>query len=163
MACRGVHFALTDEQAARLLAATSDELVMEIIQEEIEERWDEEWLVETDKAWDAIHRCLSDGTLSCPGTSVLEKCILGGKNLYSGDDYVVSLLGPNEVRQVADALQMIGEDGLSSRYREIDADDYGITLSKGDEDYTWDYFMAVKEFFRKVASSGHSVVFTADQ
>ena len=31
--------------------------------EEIEDRWDRDWLVETDKAWDAIHRCLTGGTL----------------------------------------------------------------------------------------------------
>ena len=57
MACRGVHFALTSQEDQRLLAATNDAAVVEILQEEVEERWNEEWLYETDKAWDAIHRC----------------------------------------------------------------------------------------------------------
>ena len=37
--------------------------MLDIVQEEIEEPWDEEWLLEMDKAWDAIHRCLTDGRL----------------------------------------------------------------------------------------------------
>ena len=49
MACRGVHFALTVEQASRLieLAGTDDELIAFL--EEIEAAWDKEWLQETDK------------------------------------------------------------------------------------------------------------------
>jgi len=50
MACRGVFFALTAKDVKRLLAAESDDDVLEIVEEEIEERWDEDWLQETDKA-----------------------------------------------------------------------------------------------------------------
>ena len=38
MACRGVHFAITDKDLEALRAAVSDESVIEVIQEEIEER-----------------------------------------------------------------------------------------------------------------------------
>ena len=58
MACRGVLFALTDEEVARLRGAKSDDEVLGIVQDEIEQRWDQEHLEECDKAWDAIHRCL---------------------------------------------------------------------------------------------------------
>jgi hypothetical protein len=53
MACRGVFFALTKEEEAKLLAAPSSDAVVEIITEEIEERRDRNWLVEVDKSWDA--------------------------------------------------------------------------------------------------------------
>ena len=89
MACRGVYFALTTEESQRLLAASSDQVV-DIIKEEIEQRWDKEWLEEADKSWDAIHRCLTDGSLRCRGKVVLEKFVLGGKQLYDGNDYIVS-------------------------------------------------------------------------
>jgi hypothetical protein len=59
---RGVHFALTSADEARLAESRDDANVMEIV-EEIEERWDRDWLFQTDKAWDEIHRCLNDGTL----------------------------------------------------------------------------------------------------
>jgi len=41
----------------------SDEKRLDYIQEKIERPWDQEPLLETDKAWDAIHRCLTDGSL----------------------------------------------------------------------------------------------------
>ena len=63
MGCRGVHFALTNEEAERLLAAAASGDAVDYLEEEIEEQWNEDWLVETDKAWDVIHRCLTDGKL----------------------------------------------------------------------------------------------------
>lgn len=62
MACRGVYFALSDDDARRLKDIDGDASVLKFIQEELESRWDEEWLQETDKAWDAIHRCLTSIT-----------------------------------------------------------------------------------------------------
>ncbi len=62
MACRGVHFALSSEEQLKMAELTKSQgNVVEYIQEEIEDRWDREWLCATDKAWDAIHRCLTDG------------------------------------------------------------------------------------------------------
>src|SRR4051794_36528891 len=98
MACRGVHFALTTDEMVRVESAPDDDRVMAVMGE-IEDRWDREWLVETDKAWDAIHRCLTDGTLS-HGSTPLDKCILGEDNRHEGDDYIVNLLGPGEVKDV---------------------------------------------------------------
>ncbi|MEO1171890.1 MAG: DUF1877 family protein [Myxococcota bacterium] len=66
MAHRGVHFALSDDDVSRLRAIESSEQLVAFITEEIEETYFEEsreWVYETDKAWDAIHRCLGDGTL----------------------------------------------------------------------------------------------------
>jgi Domain of unknown function (DUF1877) len=73
MAGRGVHFALTAEEEARLVDEPDgdDDHLIDVLGE-IEERWDRDWLVETDKAWDAIHRCLTDGTLNY-GHDPLEK------------------------------------------------------------------------------------------
>src|SRR5258707_756497 len=80
MACRGVHFAIEARQAERLFAAEDDEELVGIIQEEIEEAW--EVAYETDKAWDALHRCLSNGTLSSDeGEPPLNKVFFGGETL----------------------------------------------------------------------------------
>ena len=86
MSCLGVHFAITETDASHLLAATGDEAVLEYIQEVIEDRWDEDWLYQSDKAWDAIHRCLCDGSLASDrGTYPLKLAVLGGRQLYSKD------------------------------------------------------------------------------
>ena len=66
MACRGMFFALTDEQEAELMAARNDAEVRAFVHEVEMSDWVCEPLdCETDKAWDAMHRCLSDGTLGC--------------------------------------------------------------------------------------------------
>jgi hypothetical protein len=103
MACRGDHFALSPGEAEKIQSALDYEGLMAVV-EGIEEGWDRGWLQETDKAWDAIHRCLTDGTLRY-GSSPLHKCILGEVNLYDGDDYIVNLVEPAEVKEVATAIR----------------------------------------------------------
>ena len=129
---RGVHFALSQDQESSLLSAKGDEEVMAIV-EEIEEAWDERSLQETDKAWDAIHRCLSDGTLDFHGGSYpLNKCILGGRQLYEGDDYLVAFITRDEVRDIAAALAPIDENWLRAKYFEIKPSDYVQPISEED-------------------------------
>ena len=87
----GVHFAITAEQERLLLAADSagDTESLEALLEDIEEGWDDDDLtVDTDKEWDAIHRCLGDGTLDPDGPPYpLSHVILGGRDMH--DDYYV--------------------------------------------------------------------------
>lgn len=163
MAGRGVHFAVTQEQESRLLEAEDDEEVMEII-EEIEEAWDKGFLEETDKAWDAIHRSLTDGTLSFTnGLYPLTRCILGGRQLYKGEDYIVSFVTRDEVRDVAQAMAFIDKDWLRDRYFKIDPYDYGVQFSEEDFEYTWDWFEPLRSFFQRATDNNRSVIFTVDQ
>ncbi len=163
MACRGIHFALTADESARLLAAGGNEAVRAVV-EEIEERWDEEWLAETDKAWDALHRCLSNGTLYYDeGDYPLNRAVLGGKHLYDGDEYVVSYVPPKEVKDVAAALEPITEEAFRKRYDAIDPDDYDGEHGPDDFDFTWKGFQRVRELYRKAARADRAVVFTVDQ
>jgi hypothetical protein len=53
---------------------------------------DRKHAAETDKAWDAIHRALTDGTLSHHDPKYhYGHVILGGESLYSEDDYAALL------------------------------------------------------------------------
>jgi hypothetical protein len=138
--------------------------ILSIIQDEIEERWDENWLYQSDKAWDAIHRCLSDGTLNPDaGIYPLKLAILNGRQLYSGDDYIISLVKPDEVRDVAFGLARIDQDWLKSRYDAIGPDSYGSQKSEEDWAYTWEIFAGLVPFFQKAASADRHVLFTVDQ
>jgi hypothetical protein len=161
MACRGVHFALTPEEAARIDAARDDDRLMALI-DEIEASWDGDWLVETDKAWDAIHRCLTGGSLEY-GATPQHKCILGEASRHEADDYIVNLLGPDEVKEVAAAIRPIDESGMRRAYFAIDPDDYGMDPSEVDFAYTWENFIDLREFFEKAARHDRAVVFTVDQ
>ena len=163
MAGRGVHFALTPEEEARLVdepGGGDDHLITVLA--EIEERWDRDWLVETDKAWDAIHRCLTDGTLNY-GHEPLEKCVLGTGFIYEGDDYIVNFLEANELKDVAAAIKDIDREWMRAKYNAIDPDDYGLPLSEEDFEYTWSNFVELRAFFQTAAENHRAVAFSVDQ
>jgi hypothetical protein len=165
MGARGVHFALDDLMADRLLgAAGNDGAVMDLI-EEIEEGelYSAGGTYGTDKAWDAIHRALTDGELGYRnGSYPLNAAILGGRQLHREDDYIVSYLSPDQVRDVAGALGTVDQAALREGYLLIDAEEYG---QLGDEDfgYTWENFTGLTVFFGQAAQAGQHVIFTVDQ
>ena len=167
MVARAVHFAMTDDQASRLMNTPSmgnDDLLAFV--EEVEEGpggegWDAEWTQETDKSWDAIHRCLTDGKLEW-GDTPFHKCILGSDNLYEGDDYLMSYLDPDEVKEAAAAIKDIDQAELRQRYDAIDIESYG-ELSDSDFEYTWSWFPQLQDFFQRAAAANRHILFTVDQ
>jgi hypothetical protein len=163
MSARGVHFAVTPAQAKKLLAAKTDRKLMELV-DEIEESWQKPFVVETDKAWDAIHRCLTDGSLLyVSGEYPLNHCICGGRQLFRGRDYTVSFVSAPEVKDVAVAIAKITRAWMRKRYDQIDPEDYA-EVEMGDEDfgYTWQNFLDVRRFYKKAAEAGRAVIFTVD-
>ena len=163
MSQRGVYFGLLPSDVEKLRKAENDERLRAVIQDDIEERWDEPWLFQIDKGWAGIHRCLTDGRLAYDnGEYPLRACVLGGEQLYQGDDFVASLLTAEQVRDVASALASIDRPSLRSRYEAIDPGEYGTQLSDDDFDYLWNCFVGLPEFFTKVASAGRAMVFTVD-
>lgn len=134
---------------------------MEII-EEVEELWEKEHLAESDKAWDAIHRCLTDGSLLYDsGEYPLNHVICGGRQLHQGEDYTVTLVTPKQVKDVAAAVEPLSETWFRERYFSLlNPDDYGGEIGEEDFVYTWDWFQTIRNLFRKAAASGRAVIFT---
>ncbi|MCC6740241.1 MAG: YfbM family protein [Planctomycetia bacterium] len=164
MSCLGVHFVISAEQATRLLKAKDDEELVSIVQEEIEEAMDDDNSFQTDKAWDALHRCLSDGTLNVRGGKPpLNKTFFGGKVLNTEADYFVVLLTPREVQSVASALSKVSEDWLRKRYETLNFKNYQCEKSAEDWEYSWSNFRGLPEFFKKAAKAEQHVIFTVDQ
>jgi hypothetical protein len=163
MSCLGVHFAIGAQEAQRLLAAADNEAVRAVV-EEMEEKGDKSWAAPSDRAWDAMHRCLSNGTLFYDeGEYPLNRAVLGGNHLYDGDDYIVSYVAPNEVKDVAAALAPLTEEAFRARYDAIDPDEYDGPHGEEDFKYTWENFRDVRNLYQKAAAEGRSVVFTVDQ
>jgi len=163
MSCRGVCFAITAAQTKKLLELEGDdESLLSYVIDEIEERWDKKHLVELDKSWDAMHRCLTDGKLKYKnGKFPLSHCVLGGKPLYSEGDYIVSIKTVAEVKAVADGLKIVTKDWMQERYKKIKG--YAPEWGEKDFEYTWQYFTEVREFYARAAKSKRAVIFTADQ
>lgn len=180
MGCLGVHYAITDTQRAALEACQDDEARIEHVNEVLGETCDEDYLVDTDKAWDAIHRCLAEYPPNTPwfypvsngeahmlpedcGSYPLKLAILGGRKLMDDEHlYFMRLVEPDEVADVADALEAIDEAEFKRRYfRHCEGawPEYG----EDDAQYSWEYFQDVRAFFRRMTGSGRTILFTADQ
>ncbi|MBL8864256.1 MAG: YfbM family protein [Gemmataceae bacterium] len=158
----GVHFALDKEQEKALLGAKSDRKLMALI-EEIEEVWDEANLVETDKAWDGIHRCLTDGELLYDnGEYPLNHAVCGGRQLHRGNDNTVAYVTAKQTRKVAEALAAITKAGMRKRYATIDPDDYEFELCDEDFEYVWSNFLDLRRFYKSAAAAGRAVIFSTD-
>lgn len=162
MAARGVLFALTTAQASALLSARSDHRLMALI-DEIEEAWEKPFVAETDKAWDAIHRCLTDGSLLYEsGEYPLNHCICGGRQLHRGEDYTISFVSAQQVNDVAVALTRISKGWMKKRYMSINLGEYDGELGEADFLYTWQNFLDVRRFYRRAADAGRAMVFSVD-
>lgn len=153
----------------RPLTPDSD-TVVEIVTEEIEERWDEAWLQEMDKSWDAIHRCLGDGSLRNAQPALMAKAVLGGRQLSSRSDWVISYLDAAEVKQVAAALPAIDQAefrrryfGLKKKFLWFDLTEFDGPIDEQDFEYSWSYFEDMRRFFEKAAVSNRATVFAVDQ
>ena len=166
MTARGVLFALAPADQWRLHHASQagEEAVWELIFEELEEECPAEWQFHTDKAWDAIHRCLTDGDLTDDnGEPPLNLAILAGVHLVHGDSGVVSVCPASKVPAVAQALQGVTEAWMRERYFRLDPKAYGMPLSEEDFAYTWANLQGLSEFYARAAKAGdRAVVFTVD-
>lgn len=163
MGSLGVHFAVPADVVARLLSASDDDGVRLVI-EDIEQETPDVDHCDPDKAWDAIHRCLTDGSLGLDnGFYPLDAAVLGGRHLHEGRDYIVSLLAPDQVRDVARALAEVSGETLRASYLALDQDDYGPEFGDEDFQYTWDNFTDLVSFFHRSALAGSHVIFTVDQ
>jgi Domain of unknown function (DUF1877) len=163
MSARGVHFAVTPAQARTLVAAKSDRKLMTLVGQ-IEEAWEEPFVVESDKAWDAIHRCLTDGSLLyVSGAYPLNLCICGGRQLHRGQDYTVAFVSARQVTDVAEALNKVTKAWMRRRYSLIDPEEYDeVEMGEEDFGYTWENFLDIRRLYRKAAEAGRAVIFTVD-
>ncbi|MEI8382169.1 MAG: YfbM family protein [Planctomycetota bacterium] len=160
----GVHFALSARDATRLLKYNDPDELVEFITEDLEEQYleNDKWSFQSDKAWDAIHRSLTDGQLKYEsGPFPLAYAILGGKPLDAGDDYTACFVGADQVVEVSNALMNVTKEWMQQRYHTLSQTEYG-PVSQEDFDYTWDNVEGLRDFFAKAAKAGRAVLFTTD-
>ncbi|MBL6751130.1 MAG: YfbM family protein [Nevskia sp.] len=162
----GVHFAISQHEAAQIRSIEDQRERLQFVREAIERPYfafGPELRAESDRSWDAMHRSLSDGRLDWNGgTYPLNHVVLGGERLYAGDDYIVSLKTTEQVRDIAEALAGIRELAFRYRYFAIDAQSYPVPISDEDFRYTWEWFQGVRKLYAYAAQAGRCVLFTAE-
>lgn len=167
MAGRGLHFALTDAEAAEFRAQPDDADRMLFMMHELEEvflAWHPERVAATDRAWDAIHRALSGGGPDSPAPHYpLTHVVLGGERMYGGGDWIMVLKTPSEVRSAAAALRGLSRDELRRRYLGLASTAYGQPVGEDGWERTWERFQGLRAFWERAAAAGHHVLFTADR
>ncbi len=142
MSCLGVHFSLSEEEVQKLKSFGDDGDRLDHLQCEIEEKYfeqHEDRIAQSDKAWDAMHRSLSDGDLSyTTGPYPLRLAVIGGDPIYAEDDYIMSLKTPTEVKEVAKAMAAITKEDFREKYAAMDAEEYECPKNDEDFEYTWE-------------------------
>jgi hypothetical protein len=165
MSSRGVHFALSADQEARLLAAVGDDDGVMAVVDGIEEEWVAGHVMESDKAWDGMHRCFCDGKLLYEGGSYpLNHLVCGGRQLLQEDDAqgTVAYVTAAQVVDVAREAALVSRDDLLARYKKIKQRGYQFRLGDEDFGYVWENFVDVRAFFASAAAAGRAVVFSVD-
>ena len=166
MGCLGVHFALNKQELAALLATPIGEradYIGEVIEAELFES-DRDRVAESDKAWDDIHRALTDGYFGDDnGTYPLNHVIMGGQSIYDGDDYIIVLKTAAQVREIAAALETMTRERLRAGYDQIDPDECGWSVGDEEFEYVWGWFEPMVAFYQRAAAGNYAVIFTASQ
>ncbi|NOU29401.1 MAG: YfbM family protein [Polyangiaceae bacterium] len=161
----GVHFALSAADCKKLRGLDDPAARQELISEDLEEKYlaSDRWSFQLDKAWDALHRSLTDGQLLyATGPFPLAYAVLGGEPLDVGEDYTARLLTPEQVAEVATALATVTEPWLRKRYFALDAKQYGSPVTQEDFAYVWSSFQGLPAFFARAAEAKRAVLFSVD-
>lgn len=165
MGGRGVHFAVNAQDEQRLLAAGrgGDHAAVSKIVVELEDAWAQPHLLETDNAWDAIHRCLTDGTLDPDGGSYpLSHAVLGGEQLGDGEDGWVCYVSAEQVDEVAEALSGVTEEWLGERYARLSDTDYDGPDDEDDLAYVQENLTELRAFYELATKEARAVIFTVE-
>lgn len=167
MGVRSVHYALDAAQLARVLSALDKNLplfgetrreTLGAVLSDVEDSSDRAWFCDTDKAWDAMHRVLGDGTFEpSENPTALQKVIFGGREIAPNSAFLVM---PSETPEVATAMEGVTREWFFKRFDTLlTTTDYFGPGDAEDRDYTWRWLEILRDFFRRTATAGRAVVF----
>lgn len=139
----------------RLVTAVDDDALAALVAEVTAAANDQNSL-RNERNWAAIHRCLTDGTLSYDGGEYpLNHVICGGLQLHLGTDRTIALVTPVQVEDVARALDALTEDWFKARWSE--------RVGEGDPRAAWKDLLALRELYAAGERDDQAVLFTVEQ
>jgi hypothetical protein len=160
----GYHIALSREHAKRVFAAKDDASLPPLLEELKNDKTlkANSQILEVKRHWEAIHRCLTDGTLDPDaGDFPLNHVILGGKRLHFGDDYVAVVVRPDMVTFIAEALHDIKEPDFRKCYFGLAEKGFDQPINEKDYSLTWHMMQEIRTFFEFCDEERFAILFTA--
>ena len=163
MSCLGGFRAITKEELDKLRAVPRADRVPDYLDEM--ETVD---IYDVDKAWDAMHRALTNSKLEYGGKNAPGCWVILGGEVLRGDqegeeDYIVVCKAPDQVKQVDQFLQALTEEKFRELYFAIDPEEYEYPMDEEDFGYTWEYLSDSRPFWHSAAEKGLWVLFDVDQ
>lgn len=164
MVGRGFHIALSREHAKQLFAIKDDLSLLQFLEElkGMPDLKKSGRILDLGTAWDAIHRCLTEGELDPAGGDFpLNHAVLGGKQLHKGADSTAVLVRPDMTRFIADALEELTEDDFRKKFFALNPQSYQQPIDEKHFMKTWIALLTLKDFYLATAENMEAVVFTA--
>lgn len=121
--------------------------------------------VQMDKAWEPIHRCLTEdhsprGALDYEaGQYPLDLCVFGGDQLLGDEFRTLSLIDPDAVPYVAEALEDVSKPWMRERFFAL-PDDQFYEIDEEMFEWMWEHFLKLLPFFEQAAKDEQAVLCT---
>lgn len=160
----GYHIALSRDNAKRVFAVSDDAALLSLIEEfkGSKELRKNGQLVDCKRTWDALHRCLTEGTLDPTGGEIpMNHAILGGKKLNKGPEFIAVLVRPDLTPFVAEALHNIKEPDFRQRYFALGNHGYEQPINEKEYALVWHHLQELRTFFEYCSEERFAVLFTA--
>lgn len=159
MACRGIYLIIDDAQREAILTGANSAARRDLVNALEAELLPGPLALELDLAWEAMHRCLTDGTLR-DGEGPLSLFVLGGDRVDVGRAHIARIVSPTQARAATDASHDVTQSQFRNAYFALRARvDYAI--NETDFQYTWSAFLDARDFFPRAAAMNRWVLFTA--
>ena len=138
---------IVDRDAAkRLFAVDGDEAMCALVDEMIQsaELRSGGCVLDLGDQWDAIDRCLTDGSLAPDGRDTpLNHCLVGGRQLHQGPERIVSLKRPDMIRHIAAALADLDRESFE------------------EQSHLWPVLDEIRDFYSTALQRREATLFTA--
>ena len=165
MSGQGYHLALERYQVDEVLSCNDEMGILDWVDQALGEcNWDAGYIHGGYKDWNNLLACLTTGDYDPKGgTYPLNRCFFGGRLLVT-EGSIVNLVMPNEVVDVAEALELMDESEFRRRC--------GVALPRLSEalgsaagrylDELYEKLVGLRDFYRSAAREGRAILFYTD-